>query len=67
MTCNRCGGEMKPDGLVFEPVTLRFVDFPGETPGEGSTCVQGNSDRLVRCWKCHECGHSVEIKGEVEG
>jgi len=41
--------------------------MPSEMPGEGSTCVQGNSDRLVRCWKCHECGHSVEIKGEVEG
>lgn len=61
--CPRCYGPMRPGKATMQ--TFRgFADFPG---GEAVTMSPGGPGKLIDCFKCERCGHSVTPNVLVEG
>jgi hypothetical protein len=53
--CKRCNTQLQP-GIAIEQTWAGYPDFVG---GEVVTLSPGGPGRVVTCWKCPKCGHSV--------
>lgn len=58
-TCKRCGVDMKL-GKAIEQTWTGTPDFPN---GEVVTRSPGRPGKLIKVWKCPECGHSFSATG----
>lgn len=58
--CDKCNVPMT-DGQAFQDVLTGIGDFSEND--DVATLSYGTKAKLIECWKCPECGHSV-TKGE---
>lgn len=61
MICRKCKTDMVLGIATAQTYVGGMPDFEGET--HSSTFSAGGPGEVIKCWKCPDCGHSVE-KGE---
>lgn len=61
MNCTRCKVKMKP-GQAMTSTWRGMPDFSGDR--YPVTMSPGGPGRVVRCWKCPKCGHSISFGGK---
>lgn len=59
--CHKCNVVMERGHAIRETFT-GVPDFPGCS--EVVTVSPGGPGKLVDCWKCPKCGHSISITGK---
>jgi len=55
--CRKCSIEMKEGQAIEQTWTSGIPDFIGES--RGITMSLGGSGKVINCWKCPKCGHSI--------
>ena len=64
MICRKCENEIILGIATAQTYVGGMPDFPGDT--HASTFSAGGPGKVIDCWKCPDCGRSVE-KGESDG
>lgn len=62
--CNKCGTYMKRGIATLQTYVGGMPDFAGDD--YSSTFSAGGTGRVINCWKCPDCGHSI-TKGTEDG
>jgi hypothetical protein len=65
-SCRKCHVPMSKSTAIANTLVAGMADFPGEEDGvvrAGATLSYGGPGRVVPCWKCPKCGHSITREG----
>lgn len=62
--CNKCGTYMKRGFAIAQTYVGGMPDFAGDK--HSSTFSAGGTGRVINCWKCPDCGHSIAKGTENE-
>lgn len=57
MICRKCKTDMVLGIATAQTYVVGMPDFPNDT--RASTFSAGGPGKVIDCWKCPDCGHSV--------
>ena len=57
-SCRKCGTDMAPGKALVQTFTRGSPDLGGEV----MTFSAGGPGKLIDCWKCVACGHSITVE-----
>lgn len=59
LLCGKCRVPLKPGSAIVNSWESHD-DFGADAGSDGCTVTQTGPPKVIACWKCPQCGHSVE-------
>jgi len=65
-SCRRCSVPMGKSTAIANTLVAGMPDFLNQVGVEvrGITVSYGGPGKVIPCWKCPKCGHSITRQGE---